>query len=187
MGTDKAWLEVKDHPMIESVLAAALPVADDLAIIINAANSQAERYAQLAALWNARLLHDQHDHKGPLGGIHTALQHCGADEAAFILACDLPFLTSDLLACMCQKHKSGHVQITVPLDGSGRPQPLVAIYEQSCLPTVAALIATEQLKVDRLFAQLATQLVSFDDLAQLPGSEKFFANLNSPEDWQLLH
>lgn len=187
MGTDKAWLEIKSRPLIESVLAAAQPVADNLAIVINQANPQAARYAQLATEWNARLLHDQHDHKGPLGGIHTALQHCGADEAALILACDLPFLTSDLLACLARKHKSDHAQITVPLDRSGRPQPLVAIYEQSCLPTVAALIATEQLKVDRLFAQLATQLVSFDDLAQFPGSEKFFANLNSPEDWQLLH
>jgi molybdenum cofactor guanylyltransferase len=187
MGTDKAWLEINGRPMIECVLAAAQPVVNELAIVINPANAQAQRYEQLATQWNARLLHDLHDHKGPLGGIHTALQHCAADEAALILACDLPFLTSDVLTHLCHKHKSSTAQITVPLDESGRSQPLAAIYDQACLPIATEMIARDELKVDRLFAQVATQLVSYDELAQLPNNAKFFANLNAPEDWQSLY
>lgn len=187
MGTDKAWLEINGRPLIECVLAVAQPVVDELAIVINSANPQAERYEQLAAQWNARLLHDLHDHKGPLGGIHTALETCGDDEAALILACDLPFLTTDLLTCLCRKHKSGTAQVTAPLNQSGRPQPLVAIYDQSCLPMVAEMIALDRLKVDQLFEQATTQFLGFDDLAQFPASERLFSNLNSPEDWQAIY
>src|SRR5215210_6020440 len=92
MGTDKAWVEINGQPLIEYVLAAAQPIVGSLSIIINAANSNADRYARLSEHWDARLLDDLHDHQGPLGGIHTALKNCDVGSAALILACDLPFL-----------------------------------------------------------------------------------------------
>ncbi|MDQ3012790.1 MAG: molybdenum cofactor guanylyltransferase [Acidobacteriota bacterium] len=184
MGADKAWLSVVGHPMIEHVLAAAEPVAASLSIIISADNPNAKRYCKLAEGRGARLLDDLHDHLGPLGGIHTALNNCEAGDAALILACDLPFLTSEFLALLCQKHQSGEAQITVPLDAEGRPQPLVAIYKQSCLLMVEEQLATGRLRVDRLFDVFPTTRIAYSGFAHLPGAAQFFRNLNSPGDYQ---
>ncbi len=184
MGEDKAWLILDGRALIEHVLAAAQPVADRLAIVINAASPHAERYRQLAARWNALLLHDLRENCGPLGGIHTALVNCEASEAALILACDLPFLTSEFLAWLRHKHESGTANVTVPLDPSGRLQPLVAVYSQSCLPVIEEMLAADQLKVDRLYERVTTHIIKPGE-ADCPAiNERLFSNLNSPEDYQ---
>ncbi|MDX2041454.1 MAG: molybdenum cofactor guanylyltransferase [Acidobacteriota bacterium] len=190
MGTDKAWLEINERPMIEHVLAAAEPVAASLSIVINQTNPNADRYRELAAKWNARLLFDLHDHKGPLGGIHTALKHCGENESALILACDMPFLTTEFLSFLCKAHQSENPQsairnpqsITVPTDHEGRLQPLAAIYDQACLPAIEELLVTDRLRVDRLFEKALTQAIPFSEIGKLDGAEKFFLNLNTPTD-----
>lgn len=185
MGVDKAWLEINGRPqrfMIEHVLAAAEPVAASLSIIINSANPNSERYRKLAEQWNAQLLDDLHDHQGPLGGIHTALEACRAGESALILACDLPFLTAEVLGFLCREHQHRAAQVTVPFDVDGRLQPLAAIYDQSCLAVVKERLALRELKVDQLFGFVRTERISFQDFAHLPGASKFFFNINTMED-----
>jgi len=188
-GTDKAWLEINGRPMIESVLSAAHPVAASLSIIINSANPNAELYSNLAAKWSARLLYDQHDHKGPLGGIHTALKNCGEGEAALILACDLPFITTEFLSFLCRLHRNPQSTIRnppaviVPMDQENRLQPLVAVYDHACLPAIESMIAEGQLKVDRLFEQVQTQFISFDEATEFSATTGLFSNINSLEDY----
>jgi molybdopterin-guanine dinucleotide biosynthesis protein A len=182
MGADKAWVEISGRPLIERVLSAARPVAASLSIIISADNPNIERYRTLAAASGARLLFDLHDHRGPLGGIHTALANCGAGDAALNLACDLPFLSAEFLALLCQKHRSGPANVTVPLDAEGRLQPLAAIYDQACLAAVEAQLAASRLRVDQLFDVVPIQRLVVSDFAHLPGAAHFFVNLNSPED-----
>src|SRR5215510_7294916 len=180
MKLDKAWLEIDDAPMIERAVAAAKPAAGRLGIIVNAANPQVERYERLAESWDARLIFDMHEHLGPLGGIHTALTHCGAARSALILACDLPFITTEFLSFLCNVHQSQNPQsastqsgrnpqstirnpqsITVPLDQSDRLQPLAAIYDQSLEATVEQMLAANELRVDLLYSRVSTRQVGF--------------------------
>jgi molybdopterin-guanine dinucleotide biosynthesis protein A len=184
MGEDKAWLDFGGQPLIERVLTAAQPVAQRLVIVINPSQPHAEAYRHLAARWQARLLYDRREHCGPLGGIHAALSECAEGEAALILACDLPFLTSEFLAWLCRKHRQGTAQVTVPL-WAGRLQPLVAIYDRSCLPAIEEMLAVNQLKVDRLYQRVTTQIVTPNEANCPAVNERLFSNLNSPEDYQL--
>jgi molybdopterin-guanine dinucleotide biosynthesis protein A len=184
MKQDKAWLEVDGAPMIERVVAAAGPAAGRLGIIVNAANPQIERYERLAESCDAGLIFDLHEHLGPLGGVHTALAHCGAGESALILACDLPFITTDLLTFLCGVHQGENPQsITVPLDQSNRPQPLAAIYDQSLEATVGQMLAANELRVDLLYSRVSTRLISFAEFANLRDAERFFINVNTPEEY----
>jgi molybdopterin-guanine dinucleotide biosynthesis protein A len=184
MKQDKAWLEVDGAPMIERVVAAAGPAAGRLGIIVNAANPQIERYERLAESCDAGLIFDLHEHLGPLGGVHTALAHCGAGESALILACDLPFITTDLLTFLCGVHQGENPQsITVPLDQSNRPQPLAAIYDQSLEATVGQMLAANDLRVDLLYSRVSTRLISFAEFANLRDAERFFINVNTPEEY----
>lgn len=182
MGTDKAWVEIAGHPMIEQVLAAAAPVAAGLSIIIHPANPHIDRYRKLAATWRARLLDDLHDHQGPLGGIHTALKHCEGGESALVLACDLPFLTTEFLAFLWQEHQARTAQVTVPIAEDGRRQPLAAIYGQSCLAAVERQLAHGELKVDRLYDFVRTEQIAFEEFAHLAGARQLLLNINTVED-----
>ena len=185
MKQDKAWLEVDGAPMIERVVAAAGPAAGPLGIIVNASNPQIERYERLAESFDAGLIFDLHEHLGPLGGVHTALAHCGAARSALILACDLPFITTDLLMFLCGVHQGENPQsITVPLDQSNRPQPLAAIYDQSLEATIGQMLAANELRVDLLYSRVSTRRVSFAEFAHLRDAERFFINVNTPEEYR---
>ncbi len=189
MGSDKAWIEVEGRPMIERALAAAASVADQLGVIINPATQARERYEELSAKWNAQLIADLHDHRGPLGGIHTALCHGqirneGKTEPAnaLILACDLPFVTTDFLSLLVQIHESEANDFTAPVDRAGTLQPLAAIYSPSCLQPVERLLAANLLRVDRICDLVRTRKVLFEEFAHLPEAKRFLVNINSPAD-----
>jgi len=192
MKLDKAWLEIDGAPMIERVIGAASPPAGSLGIIVNAANPQIERYEKLACSCNAKLIFDQHEHLGPLGGIHTALAHCGDGESAMILACDMPFITTEFLSFIRDIHQIGNPQsairnpqsITVPLDQSNRPQPLAAIYDRSLEAVVRRMIEANELKVEPLYSRVSTRRVGFAEFARMRGAESFFVNVNTPEDYR---
>jgi len=192
MKLDKAWLEIDGAPMIERAVAAAKSAAGRLGIIVNAANPQVERYERLAESCDARLIFDMHEHLGPLGGIHTALTHCGAARSALILACDLPFITTEFLSFLCNVHEGENPQsqspspqsITVPLDQSGRLQPLAAIYDQSLEAVVGQMLAANEFKVDLLQSRVSTRRVGFAEFAHLRDAERFFINVNTPEEYQ---
>src|SRR5262245_47990587 len=192
MKQDKAWLEIDGVPMIERVVAAAKPAAGRLGIIVNAANPQIERYERLAESCDARLIFDLNEHLGPLGGIHTALAHCGAGESALIMACDLPFITTEFLSFLCDVHQTPNQQsaisnpqsIAVPLDQSDRLQPLAAIYDQSLEATVEQMLAANKLRVDLLYSRVSTRQVGFFEFAHLRDAERFFINVNTPEEYR---
>jgi len=192
MKLDKAWLEIDGVPMIERAVAAAKPAAGRLGIIVNAANPRIERYERLAESCDARLIFDLHEHLGPLGGIHTALTRCGAARSALILACDLPFITTEFLSFLCNVHQGENPQsqspnpqsITVPLDQSDRLQPLAAIYDQSLEAVVRQMLAANELKVDLLHSRVSTRRVGFAEFSHLRDAERFFINVNTPEEYQ---
>jgi len=192
MKRDKAWLEIDGVPMIERAVAAAKPAAGRLGIIVNAANPQIERYQKLAESCEARVIFDLHEHLGPLGGIHTALAHCVAGESALVLACDLPFITTEFLSFLCDVHQSRNPQsaipesqsVTVPLDQSSRLQPLAAIYDQSLEATVGQMLAANELRVDLLYSRVSTRPVGFAEFAHMRDAERFFININTPEEYQ---
>lgn len=180
MGEDKSWLVLNDRPMIESVLAAAQGVTNQLALVINASNPNLARYEQLVAQWNAELLFDLHDHRGPLGGIETALQY--SNETTLMLACDLPFVTTEFLRLLAEIHQAEQCDLTVPLDVAGYPQMLAAIYSAACLPQVSAMLAANELKVQWLQQRVNTRRVRWEEYAHLLNAERLLTNLNSQED-----
>jgi len=184
MGEDKAWLLLDGRPLVARALAAARPAVDRLAVVVSPGSPHLERYRELADRWDARLLPDPHDYRGPLGGIHTALADCAPGEAALVLACDLPFVTPGLLSLLRRLHETASGLVTVPRDESGRLQPLAAVYAADCLAPVAAMLAAGELKADRLLTRVAAREVAFSELAGLPGSARFFVNLNTPQDYR---
>ena len=185
MGQDKSWLEIEGVPMIERVLAAMQPVIEQISIVINSKNENYKKYEDLAGKWSAGIIDDLHEHRGPLGGIDTALAHCRKHESALILACDLPFITPAFLSFLCQKHLADKRQeVTVPLDQENRLQPLTAIYHRSCRGPIKQMLEHDNLKVDQLYSRVRVQQVNFAEFAHLPQADRIFNNVNTMEEYR---
>ena len=194
MNQDKAWLEIEDAPMIERVIAAVAPAVDRLGIIVSSDNARIDRYQNLADACGATLIFDLHGHLGPLGGIHTGLASCGANESALILACDTPFITTEFLSFIRDIHQNGILHstqlvphsVTVPVDHTNRLQPLSALYDKSIEADVEQMIAANELRVDWLYSRVPTLKLGYAEFAHLTGAERFFVNINTPEEYQAL-
>lgn len=123
-----------------------------------------------------------------LTGLHAALWHART-EWVVVLACDLPFVTSELILALAARRPPGdpcddRIEAIVPVQPDGRLQPLCAIYRR--MPALRR--ATEALDAGdyalRSFLnRLHTREVAAAELAALPGADRFFFNLNTPEDF----
>src|SRR3954471_23320778 len=65
--------------------------------------------------------------RGPLGGLHAALAYARTPWI-FVLACDYPFVTSELIRFLTDK-VSDNCGAVVPKQDDGRLQPLCAFYK----------------------------------------------------------
>ena len=119
---------------------------------------------------------------GAWSGLHTALAYSQSDWT-FVFACDLPFVTGELVAQL-----AGLINATdavIPQQTDGRLQPLCAFYR-----TKTVLFAVEKmLEANRSLPPLAnlasivpTRVGGVVELADLRGSDKFFHNVNTPDD-----
>lgn len=171
MGRDKAWLELGGRTIIDYVIAAISPLAEKVAII---ANSQ--DYQRLGFPVYADSYHDI----GPLEAIRTALSVTETPRV-LLVGCDLPFVTSDLFKLLLSIPGDHHA--TVPVGTDGRLEPLCAVYRREALPAVRDLITQGARKVSLLFDRVPTRLVAFEELRNLTGSDVFFENINTPEDY----
>ncbi len=185
MGQDKALLNFEGRRLVEAAIDVAIELGSPPILIVSREQFTDARYRELAGRRGVRLAADDYDHQGPLGGLATALNLCPGARGVMLLACDMPFLTAELLRHLIASHLSGPdgaTGVTMPLDRHGRRQPLVAIYDGPTRPVVEAMIRAGELRLEALATRVPTRLVPFEELTLLPGHERFFTNLNQPDD-----
>jgi molybdopterin-guanine dinucleotide biosynthesis protein A len=115
---------------------------------------------------------------GPLGGLATALHH--ADHPyCFLTACDLPFISSELIRLIWQTRDNP--DIVVP-QWRGLPEPMVAFYHKRCLPAIDNAISKGNYMMKGFWPDL--QIKRIDLQTRFSGSElsRLFHNINTPED-----
>jgi molybdopterin-guanine dinucleotide biosynthesis protein A len=178
MGSDKSQLVFGERTGVERIAAALGPLTTRVRLVGSRVQAEAARLETIP---------DTHERWGALGGIHAALVACGS-EWAVIAACDLPLVSTELFSRLWQLTRPtalAGIDATVPIQPDERPQPLCAIYRRdSCVEAARELIAEGEHKPRALLAQVRTRWVEFRELADLPGSEHFFLNVNTPDNYE---
>jgi molybdopterin-guanine dinucleotide biosynthesis protein A len=170
MGTDKARLILEDKTFVERI-----------SLTLNGFTSRVVIVGQQSEDFRLESVPDIHPKWGALGGIETALTNCQT-EWAFVIACDLPFVTTDL--CRRLTTFRQHNDAVVPIQPDLIPQPLCALYKvQPCLARVKLLIETGLRRPLDLLQSVNTKWVPFAEIEDLPGAQNFFVNINTPEDY----
>ncbi len=178
MGSDKAGLRflLSEKNFVERAVAALSAIATQNLYIVG---NVEQNFADLRVLPDVveKLQH------ASIIGLHTALFHSKARWAA-ILACDLPFVTGEVFERLVFFSKSENSEVVVPIQPDGRAQPLCALYKPSfCLPIIEKMIDENVWSLQKLFRQMKTRFVEFSELSDLPNSEYFFFNVNTPEEY----
>lgn len=170
MGTDKSQLVIDRQTFTERIADTLFEVTDSVTLVGRALDdSTLPKVPDVFPQW------------GALGGLHAALAACRR-EWAIVVACDLPFVTRELflfLASLRLDHEA-----VVPLQQDERPQPLAALYRVNpCRPRAESLIQAGRRRPLDLLEAVNTRWVAFDEMRNLDQAERFFVNINTPEDY----
>ncbi|HYX28070.1 MAG TPA: molybdenum cofactor guanylyltransferase [Pyrinomonadaceae bacterium] len=171
MGRAKAELKFGNQTGVELIAAALAEVADQVTTVgpPNRKINKFENIPDLRANW------------GPLAGIEAALRHTKS-LYCLIVACDFPFVTGHLFKHLIESINDADA--VVPLQSDGRPQSLCAIYRRStCLLAAESAIGDKQHSPRALLERVHVRYLSFKQFALLQGSEHFFFNVNTPENY----
>jgi molybdopterin-guanine dinucleotide biosynthesis protein A len=170
MGTDKSRLTIEGQSFIERIAETLLQVTPKVTVVGHASDDmRLESIADVYPKW------------GALGGVQTALSSCHADWA-LVVACDLPFVTSELCKRLIALRET--YDAVVPIQQDSRPQPLCALYKvDPCLAHATRLIEAGRRRPLDLIERVNTRWVEFSEVQDLRSAEKFFVNINTPEDY----
>ena len=175
-GSNKALFAPDGERLIERAVRLLRPFCAQVFVSASHANADAYRFLGLD------IVEDLHADCGPLGGLEALLTQC-ATPWMFILACDMPYVSSDALLTMAglpqlSEALGGTIQAFAwknKIEGSVSPFPL--LIRRSVLPSLQKQMSTGRLGVKTFLSTLNTYYIPTD-------STLLLRNVNRPEDWE---
>ena len=174
LGEPKPLVRLGDLTLIERVLGALAPLAQELLVVV-ASPEQAEI---LTLPPEARVVVDRQPGLGPLGGLYSGLL-ASPRPWCLAVACDMPFLNRSLLAHMAALAPG--FDAVVPRPG-GKLQPLHALYSRACLAAIEHCLQEGERKADAFLSAVSVRHVEDEEIAPLDPQWRSFFNVNSRDD-----
>lgn len=116
---------------------------------------------------------------GSLAGIHAGLKH-SKTEHIFVVACDMPYLNSELMRRMISKAQESDVVIP---ESDGGFEPLHAVYSKNCLPAMEAALKDGKIKIVDCLDWKKVTVLSREEIAAVDPEFHSFRNINTPEEY----
>jgi molybdenum cofactor guanylyltransferase len=177
-GRDKALVEVGGFPMLQRMIGLLQSVAKNVKVV-----GAREKYAQ----FEKEMVSDGWPGEGPLGGIITALQDSALEaersEWNLIVSCDMPFLTAEWLAFLCQRAAKSGAQVVVPHSMHG-PEPLCACYRTDAAGALRAAFESGVRKVTHGLQYVTTEVLDEADWKRFDSAGRLFWNMNTAADYE---
>jgi molybdopterin-guanine dinucleotide biosynthesis protein A len=170
-GQDKRALRVGPTTILERQLAALDGIVDRVFVV--GADPMAGG-GPLPAVVTDRL-----PNAGALGGLYTALCEA-AGSHVLVVACDLPFVTTALLAKLISLADSTRDAV-VPRSTDGL-QPLCAVYARRLADEVRRRIESGRLKIQDLLGTIRVREFGPAEIATFDLEGRLFFNVNTPDD-----
>lgn len=129
---------------------------------------------------SVRIITDFITGKGPLGGMHAGLTLMTGDEA-WVVACDMPFISSRAAAYMREFKNEFGFDAVVPKIG-GRLELLHGIYEKKVVDSVRLLLATGDQRLEQLLHFLKWSETDSDQFVAAGIPTDFATAIKTPDD-----
>lgn len=173
MGSNKALLEFNNKTNIERIKDEMSGFAEVILV-----TNEPETYKFLGL----KTVSDEYPGLGPLAGIHAGLM-ASASELNILVACDMPFVTSDLAAALVEK--AGSYDAAVPVI-EGRQHPLFAVYRKSIISRIEECLNKKNLRIKHLLESLNVLYLNDRDFKAYNSEslDRIFYNMNHPEEYE---
>jgi molybdopterin-guanine dinucleotide biosynthesis protein A len=168
MGTDKALLMIQNETLLQRMISLIHPFCRKVFV-----SGQNLDYS----VFQVEQIPDIISGCGPIAGLYSSLS-CSSTEWNLFVSVDVPFVNEELLRLLIMN--ASDCDCVIPKHDSG-VEPLVAIYNRSCLPVMEEMIKTGNLKLQNLISILDTKYLNCNDLIQK--NPRLFHNLNRMEDF----
>jgi len=167
MGKDKGLIKLADKPMAKYAIETLEHMGLTPTIVSNN-----EAYASLGY----PLIKDIVPDKGPMGGLHTAMEDNQATYV-FLVSCDLPFVPKEAFQKLIDAINGQSVIVS---EFMGKTNPLFALYHKNLKEQIRENVDLEKLKMQDFISDTDFEKVDMEDLVLQ--SPKRFTNINTPED-----
>lgn len=168
--TNKAFLEMGEHRLIEIIIK-KVSNFDEIIIVSNTPSD----YAYLGV----KVVTDIIPKCGPLSGIHSGLTHAKFHHS-IVLACDMPFITSEVLEFMAGLSEG--YDVVVP-KVKGEYEPLCGIYGKNCIIPIETCLKNQKRKIIDIYGMVRVKDVKEDQLRDYGDPEYIFRNINNHEEY----
>ncbi len=172
MGCPKALLPFGGETLIERAARRIAGIADEM-IVVSAADIVLPPLEV-----RVRVVVDEEPHRGPVAGIVYGLRAASL-EAAFVGACDHPFLRPDLVRFLVDRLEG--------FDGVmprwlGHPQPLLAVYRRRLVSVFESLLARDA-GAFAILESAGIREVSPQEIRPIDPEGESFRDLDTPEEY----
>jgi molybdenum cofactor guanylyltransferase len=168
-GLDKSALLIGGRSILDHQLAALRGLTPHIFIVAQ----DARRLGR-----DVRVVPDRIADAGPLGGVYTALR-ASPVERVVVLACDMPFVTSEFLRWLAALDPEA--DMVLPRDARGL-HPLCAVYHTRMADRLRQQIESGRLAVHEAVQGSHVRYVEPDELAPFDSDGRLLMNINTQDD-----
>jgi molybdopterin-guanine dinucleotide biosynthesis protein A len=170
-GLMKPKIVIDGVTIISRMLSAMTGIFDEILIVTNNP-SEFEEYSF------CRIIPDEINNAGPLGGIHSALK-ASSNEAVFVCAGDMPFLEKRLIIEVIEAYLSAGCDVLIP-QIEEFIEPLHSVYNTALVKVLEDYLDNNNSFAVREF--IKTLNIRYFPLEGSKENKKAFTNINSPSD-----
>lgn len=169
-GLVKGRLEVGGVPILDRILERLGQCCAEIFIVAN----DPDPYRS----WRGPLYADVIPERGSLGGIYTALNFAST-EHVFVCACDMPFISVDLIQYL--RRRLDHYDAVIPRDAKGL-QPMHGLYTRRIVSVLETRLRGDDLKVEHFIDSIDALILGPEEVATVEPLGTAFLNVNTPDD-----
>jgi molybdopterin-guanine dinucleotide biosynthesis protein A len=174
-GDNKALLMFGEEALIQRQIRIMKTICSEIIIVTNTPKQFLRKVDE-----SVRIITDYIPNKGPLSGMHAGLT-LSRNKNAWVVGCDMPFLSPVAATMMLEQKKEGIDAIFPWIQGAVHP--LHGIFDRDCAYDIWTLLMNHQLELDSLCQVLVWQeFVEKEFHAAGVGSE-FVTTIKTMEDY----
>jgi molybdenum cofactor guanylyltransferase len=177
-GRDKALVEIDGEPMLARMIALLRGVP--MAVKMIAGRGKYEGFG-------VEIVEDRWPGEGPLGGIITALEDSAKSAAppewSLVVSCDMPFLTREWIAFLCERAGKSEAQVVLAHSAHG-PEPLCACWRTEAADTLREAFERGVRRVTQGISLLRAEVLDERDWKRFDSDGRLFWNMNTQADYE---
>ena len=170
-GSNKALAMVDSKPLVQHVADLMSSLFPECLLVTNT--------PAVYEFLSLPMTHDRYRNMGPLAGIHAALLQISTPRA-FVVACDMPNLSRELILYLCNINEQEY-DVIIPWLEKGQ-EPLFGIYHKKSLAVIDSHLQHKDCQIIRALEDLQVRRVSEQEILSITGDLSCFKNVNRPTD-----